>query len=33
MSLYQMQKFLFDINRDRDMQARCRENLDAVLGR
>jgi len=28
-----MQKFLFDINRDRDMQARCRENLDAVLGR
>src|SRR5277367_2763690 len=28
-----MQKFLFDINRDRDVQARCRENLDAVLSR
>jgi Aromatic-ring-opening dioxygenase LigAB, LigA subunit len=32
-SLYQMQKFLFDINRDRDVQARCRENLDAILDR
>jgi Aromatic-ring-opening dioxygenase LigAB, LigA subunit len=28
-----MQKFLFDINRDRDLQARCREDTDGVLAR
>jgi hypothetical protein len=33
MSLYQMQKFLFDINRDRELQERCRADLSAVLGR
>jgi hypothetical protein len=33
MSLYQMQKFLFDINRDRELQARCRADLPTVLGR
>jgi hypothetical protein len=31
MSLYQMQKFLFEINRDRDVQARFRGSRDAVL--
>ena len=33
MSLYQMQKFLFDINRDRDLQALFRANRAAVLER
>jgi hypothetical protein len=33
MSLYQMQKFLFDINRDRDLQRQCRTELPAVLNR
>ena len=33
MSLYQMQKFLFDINRDRDLQAVFRADRAAVLGR
>ena len=33
MSLYQTQKFLFDINRDRDLQSRCRADLPAVLER
>ena len=33
MSLYQMQKFLFDINRDRGMQAQFREQPDKVLDR
>ena len=33
MSLYQMQKFLFDINRDRSVQARFRERPDQVLER
>jgi hypothetical protein len=33
MSLYQLQKFLFDINRDRDLQSRCRADLPAVLER
>ena len=31
MSLYQMQKFLFDINRDPGVQARFREHRDEVL--
>jgi hypothetical protein len=31
MSLYQMQKFLFDINRDRGLQARFRAQRDPVL--
>jgi len=31
MSLYQMQKFLFDINRDRDLQAVFRADRAAVL--
>ena len=33
MSLYQMQKFLFDINRDRGIQAQFREQRDKVLER
>src|SRR5258708_13369610 len=33
MSLYQLQKFLFDINRDRDLQRQCRADLPAVLDR
>jgi hypothetical protein len=33
MSLYQMQKFLFDINRDRGVQAQFRERQQAVLER
>jgi hypothetical protein len=33
MSLYQMQKFLFDLNRDRDVQQQCRADLQAVLNR
>jgi hypothetical protein len=33
MSLYQMQKFLFDINRDRGVQAEFRDRSDTVLGR
>lgn len=31
MSLYQVQKFLFDLNRNPDVQARARVNLSAVL--
>jgi hypothetical protein len=31
MSLYQMQKFLFDINRDRGVQQEYRENLGGLL--
>ena len=33
MSLYQLQKFLFDINRDPDLQRQCRADLPGVLGR
>jgi hypothetical protein len=33
MSLYQMQKFLFDINRDRDLQRQIREGPQNVLNR
>ncbi len=33
MSLYQMQKFLFDINRDRGIQQRYRDDLDGLLDR
>lgn len=33
MSLYQVQKFLFDINRDRDLQGRFRSDGPAVLRR
>jgi Aromatic-ring-opening dioxygenase LigAB, LigA subunit len=33
MSLYQLQKFLFDINRDRDLQRQCRTALPGVLNR
>ena len=33
MSLYQMQKFLFDINRDRGVQQQYREDLDGLLNR
>src|SRR6266436_968943 len=33
MSLYQLQKFLFDINRDRDLQRQCRADLPGVLER
>jgi len=33
MSLYQMQKFLFDINRDEGLQRQCREDAAGVLSR
>ena len=33
MSLYQMQKFLFDINRDRGVQQQYRDDLDGLLDR
>jgi hypothetical protein len=33
MSLYQMQKFLFDINRDRALQRQLRGGLPAILDR
>jgi hypothetical protein len=33
MSLYQMQKFLFDINRDRDLQRQFRKGSQGVLNR
>ncbi len=33
MSLYQMQKFLFDINRDRGLQQQLRTDLPAILRR
>jgi Aromatic-ring-opening dioxygenase LigAB, LigA subunit len=33
MSLYQMQKFLFDINRDRELQRQCRADLPGILSR
>jgi hypothetical protein len=33
MSLYQMQKFLFDINRDRELQRQFRSDAQSVLGR
>lgn len=33
MSLYQLQKFLYDINRDPDAQQRYRADLEGLLGR
>jgi hypothetical protein len=33
MSLYQMQKFLFDINRDRGLQRQLRTDLPGILRR
>src|SRR5580692_9818159 len=33
MSLYQMQKFLFEVNRDRDLQRQMREGPQGVLDR
>jgi hypothetical protein len=33
MSLYQMQKLLYDLNRDRDLQRQYRADLSAVLDR
>jgi hypothetical protein len=33
MSLYQMQKFLFDVNRDRDLQSQLRADARTVLDR
>jgi hypothetical protein len=33
MSLYQMQKFLFEVNRDHDLQRQCRAGLPGVLDR
>jgi hypothetical protein len=33
MSLYQMQKFLFEVNRDHDLQRQCRASLPGVLDR
>jgi len=32
-SLYQMQKFLFDINRDQELQRQCRADLPGILSR
>jgi len=31
MSLYYLQKFLYELNRDEDIQRQCRENIDALL--
>lgn len=31
MSLYQLQKFLYDINRDESVQAKCRADLEGLL--
>ena len=33
MSLYQLQKFLFDINRDEALQRQCREDVAGILSR
>jgi hypothetical protein len=33
MSLYQLQKFLFDVNRDRELQRQFRDSAALVLGR
>ncbi len=33
MSLYQVQKFLFDINRDLELQLQCRADLPNILQR
>ena len=33
MSLYQVQKFLFDINRDPELQRQCRADLPGMLKR
>jgi hypothetical protein len=33
MSLYQMQKFLFDINRDQELQRQCRTDVAGILSR
>ena len=32
MSLYYLQKFLFELNRDELVQQQCREDIDALLG-
>jgi Aromatic-ring-opening dioxygenase LigAB, LigA subunit len=32
MSLYQLQKFLYDVNRDPQVQQRCRTDLPGLLG-
>ena len=32
MSLYYLQKFLFELNRDEDIQQQCRDDLDTLLG-
>ena len=31
MSLYYLQKFLYELNRDEDLQQRCRDDIDALL--
>ena len=32
MSLYYLQKFLYELNRDEAVQQRCKEDIDALLG-
>jgi hypothetical protein len=32
MSLYYLQKFLYELNRDESMQDKCREDLESQLG-
>jgi len=31
MSLYYLQKFLYELNRDEEIQQQCREDIDALL--
>ncbi len=31
MSLYYLQKLLYELNRDEDIQQQCRDNIDALL--
>jgi hypothetical protein len=33
MSLYYLQKFLYELNRDAEIQQQCRDDIDALLGR
>jgi hypothetical protein len=32
MSLYYLQKFLYELNRDESVQQQCKEDVDALLG-
>jgi hypothetical protein len=33
MSLYYLQKFLYELNRDAEIQQQCQDDIDALLGR